>query len=547
MDKVQYKINNMLQILKNMVKRFPVTIVLIFVVSIIYAFCLDGKYLSNEIVNKIMQFSVIFGSSTYLFESITKKNDKKNIFIYILFFILSIMLVFLLNIEKDLFGINNLVFKNYIIRFTICYIISMLILSIYILFKKSKTSFEEYIVKVATNIFKSSIIFGILCIGFAIVSSIFVFLILNGKDYILVLKLEVILLGFYYLPKILYSFYDTECEIGNFIKIIIKYVLNLLVIIAFVIIYLYIGKILITRNMPSNQIFRIIAALFIVSFPICTMSSYFKDNSIIFKINKLLPILFITFIILQIYTIGLRIVSNGITEARYLCIMLIIFEIIYIIMYLKYKNKIENILLVFIICVIIALIAPFINMYNISKMSQYNNLKIYKEKSNYTSEEKVKIRGAYYYLKDSINGDKLIDEILTKEDIENIINYENDLSNIKYISSNVNLGGIDIKDYNKLYSVEAHIHMDETISFEKAFKGTEFKTSDNGMYFYIDMTNIISNCLNNGNSINEYLDENHRFIIDENTCIVIKYLSIAYDEYNNNIRNYSIDGYILKK
>lgn len=38
MDKVQYKINNMLQILKNMVKRFPVTIVLIFVVSIIYAF-----------------------------------------------------------------------------------------------------------------------------------------------------------------------------------------------------------------------------------------------------------------------------------------------------------------------------------------------------------------------------------------------------------------------------------------------------------------------------------------------------------------------------
>lgn len=86
MDKVQYKINNMLQILKNMVKRFPVTIVLIFVVSIIYAFCLDGKYLSNEIVNKIMQFSVIFGSSTYLLESITKKNDKKNIFIYILFF-----------------------------------------------------------------------------------------------------------------------------------------------------------------------------------------------------------------------------------------------------------------------------------------------------------------------------------------------------------------------------------------------------------------------------------------------------------------------------
>ena len=96
MDKVQYKINNMLQILKNMVKRFPVTIVLIFVVSIIYAFCLDEKYLSNEIVNKIMEFSVIFGSSTYLLESITKKNDKKKIFIYILFFIFIVFSMILL-------------------------------------------------------------------------------------------------------------------------------------------------------------------------------------------------------------------------------------------------------------------------------------------------------------------------------------------------------------------------------------------------------------------------------------------------------------------
>ena len=58
--------------------------------------------------------------------------------------------------------------------------------------------------------------------------------------------------------------------------------------------------------------------------------------------------------------------------------MLIIFEIVYIIIYLTKKEKVSRILLVFLALTVISTIAPYINMFTISNLSQYNNLKIYK-------------------------------------------------------------------------------------------------------------------------------------------------------------------------
>ena len=68
--------------------------------------------------------------------------------------------------------------------------------------------------------------------------------------------------------------------------------------------------------------------------------------------------------------------------------MLILFEIIYIGIYIKNKEKIANSLIVFIALAIISGIVPYINMFNISNISQYNNLKIYNQKSTYSEEEK---------------------------------------------------------------------------------------------------------------------------------------------------------------
>ena len=75
---------------------------------------------------------------------------------------------------------------------------------------------------------------------------------------------------------------------GNFVEVI-KYVLGILVIIAFAIIYLYIAKIIILRDIPSNQIFRILATLFIIGFPIWTMSKSFENNDLMNFKNIIRP------------------------------------------------------------------------------------------------------------------------------------------------------------------------------------------------------------------------------------------------------------------
>ena len=71
---------------------------------------------------------------------------------------------------------------------------------------------------------------------------------------------------------------------------------------------------------------------------------------------------------------------------------LLVFEIIYTIIYLIKKEKVSKILLVFVLFTVVSTIIPYINMFTISNLSQYNNLKIYKQKNEYSQEEKSKIK-----------------------------------------------------------------------------------------------------------------------------------------------------------
>lgn len=62
---------------------------------------------------------------------------------------------------------------------------------------------------------------------------------------------------------------------------------------------MYIIKILVLRQMPKNQIFRILSSLFIIGMPIWSMAQYFKDENFWYNVSSKLAIAFIPFIILQ--------------------------------------------------------------------------------------------------------------------------------------------------------------------------------------------------------------------------------------------------------
>lgn len=541
MKNIKEKIEKIFNKFKKLFETYPLTLFVIVITTVILATTVDTEILDSISLDNILLFSALFGCGNLFIETIFKKIDIKKIGLYILSAIFAIAITFSTNIENDVLGIKNTVFIGYISRIIVCYLVSTVAITIYIHYKNSKLEFNEYILKAGINFFRTGLIYLLLVIGLAMITSVFVFLLLSGENYSLVYRVQILLIGFFLLPMSINSVYDLKNEIDKFEKIIVRYVLDVLVIIAFVVIYLYIGKIILLRDMPANQIFRIIAILFVIGCPIWIVAGYFKDNDFLAKINNKLPILFIPFILLQIYTIGVRIYYNGMTEPRYLCIMLIIFEIIYTIIYIKNKEKDGNIILVLVVITIISGIVPYLNMFKVSQISQYNNLKIIKEKENLSELEKEKVAGAYYYLKDTEEGKELITGLLTQDEIDEIVKYNGNSSNKKSIYLSKNVENIDIADYNKLYLINSYNYYKDYNSIETEFKNIKV---DN---YEIDLSNIILEYIANEENIEEYFEENNEYVITENKKIIIESLVLYYDSINKTVTDYSLDGYLLVK
>lgn len=547
MNKLKEKVSNLYEILKKSIKKFPLTIITIIVLTLICAIDVERNILNTIIFNNIIIFGVIFANGTFLTETISEEKKKKTVG-YIIS--ASIALIFTCISVWDKAIPKSIM--NWLQNLLNCGMISVFSLSIYFNYKKSEKTFEQYVTSVFVNILKTSIIYGILAVGSAIVTTVFIYLILNGTKYTLLAQIEILILGIYYIPTLLYSLYNIEEKTSKFSKIVIKYVLGTLVIIAFAIIYMYIIKIIILKDMPSNQIFRILAALFIVGCPIWTMIENFKENTQIDKINNLLPKLFIPFIILQIYSIGVRILNNGFTESRYLCVMLIIFEIIYTIIKLTKKERIGEIILIFVALTVISTVFPYINMNKVSIMSQYNNLKMFKEKVSYTEEEKQKISGAYYYLYGREEGRKLIDSLLTKNEESEIVNFKKSSGaekNIirKYISAHSEAKSLDIAGYSNLYEVNLSSYKQNQGNIEKVFGNLELITLNNNEAIHSNISQKVKEYMQYGDTLQNNFESINRIQIDSNKMLILTRISVSYDEVNENVESYNITGYLLEK
>ena len=545
--KIKEKLKSTFQIIKTVFEKNPVVIICILLFSALTAIAIDTEFIKEEWWQNIVLFTLYFVSGAFLVEVLFNQNTPKKIISYVGSFIIAIVFVMLHNHATDIASI--------LWKIVLCYVLTLWILSIYFLFKNTKKNFTEYVLKISINILKTSIVYGILAIGITIVSSIFVYLIWESMGYTLTLRLQIILLGFYYIPRLIYDLTDVQKEVNAFFKGLIKYVLTGLVMISFIIIYLYMIKILILRDMPKNQVFRILSVLFIVGMPIWTMTQYFKDESLWYKISLKLPVAFIPFILLQIYTIGIRIANNGFTPFRYVCVAFVVFEIIYSLIYIWRKEKIEILLLLLNAIVIVSFIIPGINMFKVSDVSQAQNLKIFKNKSDYTDEEKEKIYGAYRYLKYSPDGEKYINEILDKEDIEEIKSFHPSKminnSEFKYINASTDQEKIEVKEYSNLYFIDASNRSNDK-SLEETFKKMKLEYQGSTQIIEIDVLEEFKEYINTymdlgKEELKEYFKQNYKIEIDSDKKLIIKSFNLHYNPNSKIVRDYSVKGYLLEK
>ena len=209
MNKLKEMLQNISENVKGMIKKFPVTLAGIIVSTILACICIEQTNLLQEAIWQILVFCIIATIGFLFTETYTKKLKWKILLLFVSAFI-SLSVAGLLFLRGDFWGIENEVVKTITTRWFIGYFITMAISILYGLFKNTEKTLQEYMLKIFSKIFNVTIIYGVLNIGLTLISIIFIQLILDGKLYQILLHLQIILFGLFYIPALLYSIYHVE-------------------------------------------------------------------------------------------------------------------------------------------------------------------------------------------------------------------------------------------------------------------------------------------------------------------------------------------------
>lgn len=504
-------IKKIIEKFKTNYEKYPTTIIIVNLLSILFSIWIICE--NDNILNYGCLFLLISVVNSFFIESSIKKN--KIIYITITTIISIIFTVFL--------NENTYEYINKLFAF---YMISLPLVAIYFNYKKSNDKFYEYVTNVTYNTLVTSIIYGILALGILLVSLIFTYLIY--ETYKILSIFEVLAVGFYLIPSIICNFINKEKMI-DLMELLVRKVLVVLLAIAYIIVYIYIFKMLITLNVPKNMVFMILTCVFLVSIVISLLMDYYKQKTIFDKFNNIIKYLNIGFIILQTYCITIRIVTSGLTTARYLCIAVLFLEIMYII-YKILERDLSELVFYVIGVLFISLLVPYINMYKLPCLVEYNIVKNYDVKKTYTNRELKKILGAYEYLE--INDKDLFNRVVNTVDIETI-----DIKDEESVYLQVDKISINIEDYKYIEDFERSYYDYEETGKVTFNLFTQLQIGDKVINMYDNVLDLIKND-------NEYF-KNNNIIKSNGFDIYLQRLDIYYE--GDNISYYNLTGFVLEK
>lgn len=249
------------------------------------------------------------------------------------------------------------------------YPVSFILISIacYFIVTKKNMEASEYTQKVFINELILLILFLVLLTGTGILFYITNAL-LGFNDWIKffdIMMVETILVT--YIGSFI-AIENVEGESNVVSKVLIKYVMFIMVLIGFIVFYIYLVKIIINKSLPSNQVFLVCTILFGVGLSTALMARSFDEGTTYDKIIEYLPMAFIPALILQIISLTLRIHQYGLTVVRYLGVIIILYELAYIVLYIFKYDKLKYIFIVGAILAFIMTYVPVLNIMQLPKL-----------------------------------------------------------------------------------------------------------------------------------------------------------------------------------
>ena len=501
--------------LKESNKKYPITILissLTFILLIFYNENINtmGRNL-DTILGYIKVLFILIPFSVFISNVFKKYNKKQNINT-IVTLAGSIILFFLLNhflknqVEyREIYIISTFIFSS--------------LLAIFI-DTENKYNYEYFINTIVKSYFLTIIYSMILFLGVSAiiftVNSLFDANI-DGKYYLYTfLFIGLIFAVSMFLSKIPKE--DDKDSIANYyskgLKILIAYIIIPLLSIYTLILYVYLGKILVTANWPQGIVSHLILWYSVISIIILIyINPIYKENRLLNYFYKIFPIIILPVYVMMFISISIRINQYGLTENRYLVILLGIWSLlsmVFIILKRKFKLSNQYITLSLIIFALISVLGPF-SSFNLSNKSQNKRLfNILNENNmiqgetiiqseNLSKESKRQINESIaYFDQRGFQYMNYVPDGFSLKDTPNIFGFKHEFYNSypgsdfnsgEYISLNTNKKEIiNIEKYTNSLTIYLSSDGDK---FTQSKDGIKIRLSENKLYIYKDDKEIL--------------------------------------------------------
>lgn len=372
--------------------------------------CLPGK--NTDI---IFLFLILFGLGCLLAEIRYKGQWKQKLAVVIPSGFLSFFLAYQVSSSSWKSNYNVAFMQNKISydrarEWMAAYLILVLSAIVYSSFKRYGVNFSKYAMKLAVNI---SVVFGISFIVF-FVGTIFILVVEalfeNANVWTdTVMMVLLYLTGFCAMVGMIWFLKggDEEERLvlpGNAWHILPAALIGAVTAGILAAGYVYGMKLLLFWQLPSNEVFEVVSWIFVLSMPAWIIGEGLDEESIYHKVSVKLPWVFAPLMLLQILSMGIRVYAYGLTQQRYLGIMLILFEVILLVLWKFGRAHMERLLIVLMCLTVISILVPGINMTSLSEYQQEKCLQKYSEMASageeMTETEYLRFQGAYEFITD---------------------------------------------------------------------------------------------------------------------------------------------------
>ena len=384
MSKIKEKIKNILPDMKKGVERFPLTILCGIIVFLLSVYVIENSDMKNHnLLSEIHKMLTLIGLSlplTAALELIREKylSDKNKCIIRVLNVVITVIFIIFYRFYymngKDKAGI--LILNNIEKLIATGIIFFLLFLLVPIIGKKDEEEkyFQSVVVDKTVTILYSMVLFLGLTAVFLTVDGLSLIK-LKEQIYIEIWLFVVFVFAMIFFASKLKKVDENleEYEIHKIFRFLIYFIVIPLITIYTGILYIYFGKMLITKSWPQGLVSHLILWYTIFSLFIMIMVTPMREKDLVAKIFKnYFPFISVPLLILSIVSISKRISQYGVTELRYFIVLLGIW-LIFCMVSSIFKARLSVILISLIAVVYISVFSP-VNNRRITIMSQNKRL-----------------------------------------------------------------------------------------------------------------------------------------------------------------------------